>query len=192
MIADMHCHLDLYPDYVRVAQDASKQGIWILAVTTTPKAWHGTRERLNSFHNMQVAVGLHPELVQSRAHELLLFETLVGGTAFIGEVGLDGSPELRKYAGIQQKIFRQILYFCEKAGGKVLSIHSRRAVTEVLACIQERRQCGIPILHWFTGSKTELEFSKRLDCWFSVGPQLFLTPAGTHLVTSLPPHHSLL
>jgi TatD DNase family protein len=192
MIADMHCHLDLYPDYVRVAQDARTQGIWVLAVTTTPKAWHGTRERLNSFPNIHVAVGLHPELVQSRAHELPLLESVVGGTAFIGEVGLDGSPQLRKHIGLQQKIFRQILYSCERAGGKVLTIHSRRAVTEVLACIEERRDCGLPILHWFTGSKSELEFAKRLDCWFSVGPQMFLTPVGIQRVSSMPRDRILL
>jgi TatD DNase family protein len=192
VIADMHCHLDLYPDYVRVAREASRQGIWVLAVTTTPKAWHGTRERLNSFPNIHVAVGLHPELVQSRAHELPLLESLVGCAPFIGEVGLDGSPDLRKHAGIQQKVFRQILYSCEKAGGKVLTIHSRRAVTEVLACIEERRECGLPILHWFTGSKSELEVAKRLDCWFSVGPQMLLTPVGIQRVGSMPRDRVLL
>src|SRR5437764_15444509 len=116
MTAEMHCSLDLCPDYVRVAQDARTQGIWVLAVTTTPKAWYGTRKRLSSFPNIHVAVGLHPELVQSRFHELPLLESLVGSTAFIGEVGLDGSPELRKHIGIQQKIFRQILYSFERAG----------------------------------------------------------------------------
>ncbi len=192
MIADMHCHLDLYPDYVRVARDAFTQGIWVLAVTTTPKAWQGTRERLKSFPNIHVAVGLHPELAQQRANELPLLESLVGVTDFIGEVGLDGSPELRKHADIQQQIFRRILYSCAKAGGKVLTIHSRRAVTEVLGCIEERRECGLPILHWFTGSKSELEFAKRLDCWFSVGPQMLRTPVGMNRVSSMPRDRVLL
>ncbi len=105
---------------------------------------------------------------------------------------MDGSPELRKHADIQQKIFRQILYSCEKAGGKVLTIHSRRAVTEVLGCIEERRECSLPILHWFTGSKSELEFAKRLDCWFSVGPQMVRTPVGINRVSSMPRDRILL
>ncbi len=192
MIADMHCHVDLYPDYASVAQEASTQGIWVLAVTTTPSAWQGTRERLNRFPNIQVAIGLHPELAHTRAQELPLIERLVHGAAFVGEVGLDGSPAYREYAGIQQKVFKQILYVCQEAGGRVLSIHSRRAVAEVLACLEERRECGIPILHWFTGSKAELESAKRLDCWFSVGPQLLQTSTGIQRVSSMPRERVLL
>jgi TatD DNase family protein len=192
MIADMHCHVDLYPDYAGVAEEASRQEIWVLAVTTTPKAWQGTCERLNIFPNIHVAIGLHPELAHTRAQELPMLERFVHGTAFVGEVGLDGSPAYREYAAIQQEVFKQILHVCQEAGGKVLSIHSRRAAAEVLTCLEKRRECGIPILHWFTGSKAELEAAKRLDCWFSVGPPLLQTPAGIQRVNSMPRERVLL
>jgi len=192
MIADMHCHVDLYPDFIGVAQEAATKGIWILAVTTTPNAWQGTRERLSAFQNIQVAIGLHPELAHARAQELPIMERFVPSSAFVGEVGLDGSPAYRQYAGIQQKVFKHILHVCQEAGGKVLSIHSRRAAAEVLSCLEERRECGIPILHWFTGSKAELDSAKRLDCWFSVGPQLLQTPAGIERVSLMPRERLLL
>jgi TatD DNase family protein len=89
-------------------------------------------------------------------------------------------------------VFKQILNVCEKAGGKVLSIHSRRAASEVLGCLETSQGCGIPILHWFTGSKAELETAKRLDCWFSVGPPLLQTPTGIQRVSSMPRERVLL
>lgn len=192
MIADMHCHVDLYEDYLRTAQEASKAQMWILAVTTTPAAWKGTCSRLRSFANIQVAIGLHPELAVSRADELSLLESLVGNAPFVGEVGLDGSPQHRQHLNIQEKVFKHILHCCQKAGGKVLSIHSRRAASQVLACVKEHRECGIPILHWFTGSKAELETAKRLDCWYSIGPQVFLNSWGMERVSFMPRNRILL
>jgi TatD DNase family protein len=74
----------------------------------------------------------------------------------------------------------------ERDHAKVQRLRRCVAVTEVLGCIEERRKCGLPILHWFTGSKSELEFAKRLDCWFSVGPQMLLTTVGMNRVSSMP------
>lgn len=42
MSIDMHCHLDLYPRPDLVAEESKRRGTYILSVTTTPKAWHGT------------------------------------------------------------------------------------------------------------------------------------------------------
>ena len=37
---DFHCHLDLYPDPRAVLDGIDARGTYVLAVTTTPKAWH--------------------------------------------------------------------------------------------------------------------------------------------------------
>lgn len=42
MSIDMHCHLDLYPRPDLVAEESKRRGTYILSVTATPKAWHGT------------------------------------------------------------------------------------------------------------------------------------------------------
>ena len=36
---DFHCHLDLYPKPSTVIREIAKRGTFVLAVTTTPKAW---------------------------------------------------------------------------------------------------------------------------------------------------------
>ena len=39
---DMHCHLDLYTNPQYVAKRCKDENIYVLSVTTTPKAWYGT------------------------------------------------------------------------------------------------------------------------------------------------------
>jgi len=192
MIADMHCHLDLYPDYLAVAEESAARGVWVLAVTTTPTAWKGTRDRLRAFPNISVAIGLHPELAHLRQQELRLMERQIPGVTFIGEIGLDGSTHLRAYATLQQSIFKRILRSCELAGGRILSIHSRRASAVTLECLEQYPGCGVPILHWFNGSKRDFAQANRMDCWFSVGPPMLSTPVGIERVLAVPRNRLLL
>lgn len=193
MIADMHCHVDLFPDYAAVAREAEAQDVWILAVTTTPKAFGGTVRRLNPFSRVRVAVGLHPELVHVRAaSELSLWECLVHQTSFVGEIGLDGSPALRAHADSQILVFKRMLKVCAVLGGKVLSIHSRRAAAEVLNCLRSCPDSGLPILHWFSGSRDELDLAVKLDCWFSIGIPMFASSSGVARISAMPRHRVLL
>ena len=67
---DFHCHVDLYPDPSTVLAEAVRKGCYVLAVTTTPLAWSGTRRVINGAPRIQVGLGLHPELVVERAHEV--------------------------------------------------------------------------------------------------------------------------
>jgi TatD DNase family protein len=186
VIADMHCHVDLFPDYVGVVREATAQNVCILAVTTTPKAFRGNLDRLKGFSNVRVALGLHPQLAHIRSTELSMWERLVSETAFVGEVGLDGSPGYRQYASVQLSVFKRILHICRNRGGKILTVHSRGAATEVIASLGDCRDCGLPILHWFTGTKAELEMANRLDCWFSVGPAMLQKQSGVQRVLAMP------
>ncbi len=104
----------------------------------------------------------------------------------MGEVGLDGSPEFRSSLDAQAGIFMDILLMCAKAGGKILSIHSRGAQGRVLELLALEPLAGTPILHWFTGSKRELSIARELDCWFSVGPAMLSSAAGRNAVAKMP------
>ena len=67
-----------------------------------------------------------------------------------------------------------------------MSIHSRRAGKEVLDCLEEFPQAGIPILHWFSGSRRDLERAIALGCWFSVGPAMLRSERGKSLAALMP------
>jgi TatD DNase family protein len=82
--------------------------------------------------------------------------------------------------------FGRVLELCEKAGGRTLSIHSRRAASSVLDQLEAKRGVGTPILHWFSGTARELDRAIQLGCWFSVGPAMLATAKGRALTTKMP------
>ncbi|WP_370223648.1 MULTISPECIES: Qat anti-phage system TatD family nuclease QatD [Hyphomonas] len=189
---DLHCHLDLYPNPESIVAEIIERKIYVLSVTTTPSAWRGTRNLATGASRIQTALGLHPQLASQRANELDLFESLLPQAPYIGEIGLDGAPEHKETLPLQRQIFRSILEMCADAGGRILSIHSRRAASAVLDDIEQRHHCGRPILHWFTGSQSELNRAISLGCWFSVGPAMLRSNRGRALVEKMPRDRILL
>lgn len=183
---DLHCHVDLYPDPVAVLDGAEEHGAFVLAVTTTPLAFQGNLDLVGDRRRIRVALGLHPELVAERHAEIDLFVDLLPRTAYVGEVGLDGSPRNRASFAKQERVFERIVEECARLGGRVLSIHSRRAASAVLDILDATSACGVPVLHWFSGTSRELERAVACGCWFSVGPVMLATPAGRRLVSAMP------
>lgn len=183
---DFHCHLDLYPDPEMAVRQADEARIYVLSVTTTPKAWRRTSAMAKDCTRIRTALGLHPELAHERHAELPLFEALLPQTRYVGEVGLDGSPDLKPHAEIQRKVFKTVLRFASREGGRILSIHSRRASDEVLECLRAEPNAGTAILHWFSGSQAQLRRAMDQGCWFSVGLPMSRSERGRALLASLP------
>lgn len=183
---DFHAHLDLYPNVVHVIQNIVNMNMYVLSVTTTPSAWEGTNALSINFPRIKTALGLHPQIAHERYSELPLFDRLISKTRYIGEIGLDGGKEFKDHWNIQTMVFEHILRACTNAGGKILSIHSRHATSEVLNFIEKYPKAGVPILHWFTGNKTELRRAISLGCWFSVGPAMLKSKRAIELVKEIP------
>lgn len=183
---DFHAHLDLYPDPQAVATECSNQGIYVLSVTTTPSAWSGTSALAKPSSRIRTALGLHPQLAHQRKSELDMFNANLPDAQYVGEIGLDGAPEFRKYWDDQLTAFNHILQACSLAGGRVMSIHSRRATAEVLDRLEAFPNAGVPILHWFSGNKRDLERAISLNCWFSVGPAMLIAKKSRDLVSHIP------
>ncbi len=181
---DFHCHVDLYPDPHEIARECRERKLNVLSVTTTPSAWEGTSALGGGA--IITALGLHPQLAHERKGELPLFDRILPGSAYVGEVGLDGAPEFKTHWQDQIDVFRHVLNACNEAGGRVMSIHSRRASTPVLDLLELYPGSGTPILHWFTGTVRELVRAISLGCWFSVGPAMLRSKRGRDLVMRMP------
>lgn len=186
---DFHSHLDLYPNCHAVAEEVRKRGIYLLSVTTTPSAFEGTRQLEGG--RIRTALGFHPQLAHERISELGLFDVFIDKTNYVGEVGLDGSKEFSPYLKSQHIVFDKILESCVRSGGKILSIHSRGAVSEVLSKIQHYSDAGTPVLHWFTGTKKQLQIAIDMGCWFSVGPAMLRSKRSVELVSIIPKNRIL-
>lgn len=190
MMMDMHCHLDLYPDPFEVAKQCDEKELYVLSVTTTPKAWDGTNRLATGYKRIQTALGLHPQLAHQRANELELFDSLLPDAKYVGEIGLDGGKGYKEHWEIQIKVFKHILAQVNNAGGRIMTIHSRACAGRVLDELEGIN--GIPVLHWFTGTKSELKRALSMGCWFSVGPAMLETKRGKELVSIIPKNRILL
>lgn len=169
---DFHNHLDLYPNLNEVVTESRKRQIYLLSVTTTPSAFEGTRKLEGNNGRIRTALGLHPQLAHDRVSELVLFDELLFKTKYVGEVGLDGSREFKQHFSVQKVVFERILESCTRSGGKILSVHSRGATSEVLERLHKFSDSGKPVLHWFSGTKNQLQLAIDMGCWFSVGPAM--------------------
>ena len=183
---DFHCHLDLYPDPHAIARECVARGLYILSVTTTPSAWAGTAALAHEAPRIRTALGLHPQIAHERKGELPLLERLLPDVRYVGEIGLDGGPEYKRHWQDQVFVFTRILELCAGVGGRVLTIHSRRAAVSVLDALEAHPGAGTPILHWFSGTQRELARAVDLDCWFSVGPAMLASEKGRALAAKMP------
>jgi TatD DNase family protein len=183
---DFHCHLDLFAEPQQIVGECVQRELYVLSVTTTPSAWKGTSQLVAGAKRIRIALGLHPELAAERKHELDLFDSLLPETRYVGEIGLDGTPALKRFWADQVYVFEHILAACETAGGKIISIHSKRAATEVLDRLEAFKNVGIPVLHWYSGTQNELNRAIDLGCWFSIGPAMLAGDKGRALASRLP------
>jgi TatD DNase family protein len=185
-LIDFHCHLDLFDDPEAVASECEKAGVYVLSVTTTPKAWRKTSALSKNRRYVRTALGLHPQLAHERSGEVALLEALLSETRYVGEIGLDGSPAHRPHAEIQLKVFERVLSASRSGGGHIFTIHSRGAAGAVISTLHRHRCGSTAVLHWFSGTRIELDAAIALGCWFSVGPAMLRSEKGRLLAARMP------
>jgi TatD DNase family protein len=187
-LVDLHCHLDLYPDFESAVMEADVAEVYTLAVTTTPKAWPRNHEKAERTRYVRAGLGLHPQLVMERHAELTLWERYLPDAKYIGEIGLDAGPQYYRSLDLQKQVFEHILKKCAQTGGKILSVHSVRAATAVLDLVQAHLPAtrGRVVLHWFTGSKAEAKRAVELGCFFSVNDAMTTSQRGRSVIATLP------
>ncbi len=187
-LIDYHCHLDLYPHFEQLILDCERKRIHTLAVTTTPRAFDRNYQLTKETKYIRAALGLHPQLVSKLAGEIEIWKDLLPRTRYVGEVGLDASPQHYGSFEQQKTIFAEILSCCSAAGEKILSVHSLRTAPTVVSMIEEYLEnptCKV-VLHWFTGSGKQLEKAISLGCYFSVNAQMAVTHKQQEIIKQIP------
>ncbi len=185
---DFHCHLDLQADPIATISQCERDRIITLAVTTTPRAWPQNTRWAKASAYILTAPGLHPELVGERAHEIGLLEHQIGKSRVVGEIGLDGSPQYQAFWTKQIEVFRRALRCAQSHGGRIASIHSRRAAAETVGQIQEHTSPDqtLCILHWYSGSIKVATEASEFGCYFSINHRMLASDRGRALARSLP------
>lgn len=184
-LIDAHCHVDLYPDYAALIEETETARIYTIAVTNTPSVFRHCLALTEGKRFIRTALGLHPQLVRERHHELALISDLLGQTKYIGEVGLDFVTEDDEERALQRRVFANILERCADVGNKVLTIHSRRAANEVVDMIGSSYP-GKIILHWYSGSPKVLERAVAYGFYFSINTSMISSAKGRQIVKQIP------
>ena len=136
--------------------------------------------------NTFLALGYHPELIEEYPNYFDNFKRNLYKTRFVGEIGLDNSESNKKSFEKQLKIFREIMYECNKNDGKIISIHSRKAESVIFEELINNN--NIYILHWYTGALKRLldGMMNSSNIYISVNLDMTTTKKGTDLIQSVP------
>ena len=188
---DTHFHLDLMPNPTEVLEQIEKSKIYTIAVTNSPEVFHYTESITKNTKYIRPALGLHPELVGERYKEIKKFIELIDRTKYIGEIGLDNSNKSISEYKNQIEVFEKIVATCADYHDKILTVHSRRAESDLLDVLGDDFP-GRVILHWYSGSIKNLEKAILRGYFISVNYQMTKSIKGQKIIDCIPSNQILL
>ena len=110
-------------------------------------------------------VGCHPGLVRNhKKFDADRFARQVGRTAYVSEVGLDGSSRVPMVD--QERTLGSILEIAQ-SHSRIVSLHSNQAAEQVLNLLSAYPIKGA-VLHWWLGDAAQTERALELGCYFSI------------------------
>lgn len=180
---DTHFHLDLWESPKDIQAQIELNKIYTIAVTNAPSVFKMTYELSSGLKYIRPALGYHPEILNQRPNEIELFLRYIGHTRYIGEVGLDYSSIIDK--GLQRSVFEKIITASAEFENKIITIHSRRAVSDVVDIIGNNYP-GCIILHWFSGSVAQLKIAISNGYYFSVNYPMTISKNGVEIIKNIP------
>ena len=185
---DTHFHLDLQKDRVAAIRQIEENSIYTIAVTTVPDLYRKELSEVVSKY-IRLGLGFHPELVHQYKNQIPMMWDLLPETRYIGEVGLDFVD--KTYEREQVAFFSELVERCRFDGNKIVTIHSRKAVSKVLDILGDNFRFKA-ILHWFTGDKDELEEAVECGCYLSVNGAMINSKRFLEMLPLIPANRLLL
>ena len=115
-------------------------------------------------------IGIHPECADDNLENMVnLIEENHRNLSGIGEIGLDPTyTNSNNDTKTQNHVFESLLSFAEKFD-KPVSIHSRKSLDDVFQ-IMTSYDTKHALLHWFDGSKKQLQKAMDMGFFVSYGP----------------------
>lgn len=179
---DTHFHLDLQKNRSAAIREIEEHQIYTIAVTNLPDLYRKESGETASKY-IRFALGFHPELVHQYKSQIPLMWELLPDARYIGEVGLDFVDIT--YKNEQLAFFGELIERCRYEDNKIITIHSRQAVRQVLDIIGDKFRFK-PILHWFTGSKSDLVKAIENGFYLSVNKSMMNTKKFQSMLALIP------
>lgn len=184
-LIDTHFHLDLFKNDIQIADEIEKNKIYTIAVTNAPHVFEHTKKLCTNKKYIRPALGYHPEVIPVVGDKFSLFEKLFLETKYIGEVGLDFSNSTDNEISEQTRILKKILNLCNEDGHKILTIHSRKAESDIVNMIGNKFN-GKIILHYYSGDLYTLKKAIEYGFYFSINAAMIRTNKGKKIISEIP------
>lgn len=156
----LDCHAHIAPD-VTDPQIRGLNGAVVFAMTRSPAEASAAARRNDA--TIVWGYGAHPGITTALAAATKdSVQHAVGQHALIGEIGLDRKSALAP----QLAALDIILSLCTEQP-LLLSLHSTGRTSQLLDALTRRPHPGA-ILHWFNGTRADIQRAITLDCYFSV------------------------
>ena len=165
---------------------AFEAGVRVIAVTSRPSDFRMLFPLYGRRDSVRLALGLHPLEVTKvdLESELSLFQGYASHTSYIGEIGLDYSQDGKPSRMLQEQALDAILA-TPGVADKVMSVHSRGASAATVQRLRDGEATRV-ILHWFSGSLTELDAGLEAGFYISVNPAMTRSEKGRTIIRRLP------
>ncbi|MEJ8802134.1 TatD family hydrolase [Pontibacter sp. H249] len=186
---DTHCHIDLYPDPIAVANESELSGTITIGVTNLPSHFELGRPYLARHKKVRLALGMHPLYAEKHLRELPIFIRNIDNTSYIGEIGLDFSREGMATKELQVTTFKKVLKSLQ-GKRKLLSLHSRKAEKEVFMFLQSYN-VETAIFHWYSGPLSLIAEISAAGYMFSVNPAMIKSKSGQEIIKRIPKENIL-
>lgn len=174
-LTDAHIHLsdNEYSDdmeYILTAMDKMKLRACCVSMDNTSSK--STLDLSQRSSLILPFIGIHPEKADDDLNAMVdLITQNSSKISGIGEIGLD-KTYVSDEAGFSRQVlvFQEMLSLAEKLD-KPVSIHSRKTLDEIFSILPSYSIKGV-LLHWFSGSKKQLQKAMELNCFVSYGPAM--------------------
>lgn len=180
---DTHMHFDLYDDRKRILDYLEKAKSYTIAVTNLPELYERYRGMDKNYKYVNISLGFHPELLEQYEKQITVFEKYISEARYVGEIGLDYSDSNCNREK-QKELFKYLILLANRSNDKILTVHSRRAESDVLDVTKDFS--GTVILHWYSGSIKNLERAISEDKYFSINQQMVKSKNGRKIIEKIP------
>ena len=174
MLADAHCHLDGSAELAALQRDEH-----ILAIINcqSPAEWETNRTLVGTYQPL--SFGIHPwEASDLRWAAVTPY---LEATSIVGEIGMD-SVWTDVNLLDQSRLFEAQLHFAHDHRKPVI-LHTKGCERAVLTAI--RKYPNRYLVHWYASPEYQADYI-RLDCYFTIGPDVLTDPAVTQLAKTIP------
>lgn len=189
MLIDTHCHFDMMPSPLHYVNEQEGLGNVVIGMTNLPSHFEMGFPFLRSYKHIRLALGLHPQLAIEAQRELPKFARLVDSTSYVGEVGLDFSPEFKNTCDLQLFNLKYLLE-CIRGKKKLVSVHSRGAERELLDMLDAYKIQNV-IFHWYSGPSNLIPEIVSRGYYFSINEAMTQSRKGKDIISNIPANRIL-